>query len=82
LLAPVSSERYKNGACWAAANGWVISALARENPALAMRMFSDLVEDFRTNGICECINQDYRQLPSYVVSATNPLAGARHLRFR
>jgi hypothetical protein len=36
---------------------------------------------FQQHGVCECVNEGYRQLPSYVVSAANPLAAARRLRF-
>jgi hypothetical protein len=76
-LMPVEKERYQNGAYWATPSGWVMGALSERNPALASRMFRDLVDDFRLSGICECINVGYRQLDSYVNSATNPLAAAR-----
>ena len=76
-LMPVEKERYQNGAYWATPAGWVMRALNERDPTLARRMFRDLVEDFRLSGICECINVDYRQLASYVNSATNPLAAAR-----
>jgi len=79
-LMPVEKERYQNGAYWATASGWVISVLARKDPVLARRLFRDLVADFRAGGICECVNSDgYRQLPTYVNSATNPLGAARRL---
>jgi hypothetical protein len=78
-LVPVEKERYQNGAYWATPAGWVMWAISGRDPALARRMFTDLVEDFRTSGICECINFGYRQLDSYVNSATNPLAGARKI---
>lgn len=81
LLAPVQPERYQNGAYWATASGWVVWALAQQDPKLARRMWNDLVADFRANDICECVNEGYRQLPSYVVSATNPLAAARRLKY-
>ena len=42
-------------------------------------MFIDLIDDFKTGGICECINVGYRQPDSYVNSATNPLAAAKRL---
>ena len=80
LLPPVQSERYQNGAYWATASGWVMCALAQKDRPLARRMWDDLIADFRQGGVCECINEGYRQLPSYVVSATNPLAAARRLR--
>jgi len=79
-LMPVDKERYQNGAYWATAAGWVLWALNERDPALARRVFADLVADFRAGGICECVNSDgYRQLPSYVNSATNPLGAARRL---
>jgi hypothetical protein len=40
---------------------------------------SDLIEDFRSGGICECANAGYRKLESYVDSATNPLGAARKI---
>lgn len=79
LLAPVERERYQNGAYWATASGWVLYALAQKDPDLARRRWRELLADFRTGGICECIHDGYRQLPSYVVSATNPLGFARRL---
>jgi hypothetical protein len=42
-------------------------------------MFTELVQDFRAGGICECVNEGYRQLESYVNTATNPLGAARKL---
>jgi hypothetical protein len=79
LLTPVERERYQNGAYWATASGWVMLALAERDPQRAHRMFADLVSDLQTEGICECVNEGYRQLESYVVSAANPLAAARRL---
>jgi hypothetical protein len=81
LLAPVQPERYQNGAYWATASGWVMYALAQNDRKLARRMWSDLIADFREGNVCECVNEGYRQLPSYVVSAANPLAAARRLKF-
>ena len=80
LLAPVEKDRYQNGAYWATAAGWMLVALAKARPELARKAFLDLVADFQSGGICECIHPDgYRQLPSYVVSAVNPLAAAEKL---
>ena len=81
LLSPVQPERYQNGAYWATASGWMMYALAHKDPPLAQRIWADLIADFRNNDICECVNEGYRQLPSYVVSATNPLAAARRLKY-
>ncbi|MHB8521572.1 MAG: glucosidase family protein [Limisphaerales bacterium] len=82
LLTPVAHDRYQNGAYWATASGWVMVAIAKKQPDRARQMFADLIADFRANGICECVTGDYRQLPSYVVSAANPLAAARRLYVR
>lgn len=79
LLTPVPRDRYQNGAYWATASGWVMQALAYRDRSLAARMFADLVEDFQNHDICECIHHNYRQLPSYVVSATNPRSAAKSL---
>jgi hypothetical protein len=81
LLTPVQPERYQNGAYWATASGWMLWALAQTDRPLARRMWQDLLDDFRESGVCECVNEGYRQLPSYVVSATNPLAAARRLNW-
>jgi hypothetical protein len=76
-LMTVEKERYQNGAYWATPSGWVLFALNESDPGLARRVFADLIADFRAGGICECVNSDgYRQLPSYVDSATNPLGAA------
>jgi hypothetical protein len=81
LLMPVEKDRYQNGAYWATASGWVLGALNGKNPELARQLLGDLVDDFRTGGICECVSPDgTRKLPSYVDSATNPLGAARRLK--
>jgi hypothetical protein len=81
LLAPVEPERYQNGAYWATASGWMMFALSRTDPRLAQKLWADLIADFQAGAVCECVNEGYRQLPSYVVSAANPLAAARRLRY-
>jgi hypothetical protein len=73
-------EKYQNGAYWATASGWVIEAIAQKDRDRAVKLVSELIADFKTNGICECVNEGYNQLPHYVVSATNPLAAVRRLR--
>lgn len=78
-LMPVERETYQNGAYWATASGWVITALAQADPALARRMAEDLLADLRDNGIYECVNEGYHKLEHYVVSATNPWGALRRL---
>jgi hypothetical protein len=79
LLTPVAPDRYQNGAYWATATGWVLKAIHPVNPQLAEHIFAELIEDFRANGVYECVHPEYRQLESYVVSACNPLGAARSL---
>lgn len=81
LLLPIEPERYQNGAYWATAAGWVLYALAQTDPAQARQRWHELIADFCAEGVCECVNEGYRQLPGYVASATNPLAAARRLRY-
>jgi|GEM_PF-154431 len=78
-LMSVEKESYQNGGFWATPAGWVMSVLNGRDPALARRMFNDLIEDFRAGGICECVNAGTRKLESYVASATNPLGAARKI---
>jgi hypothetical protein len=81
MFAAVERERYQNGAFWATASGWMMFAVAQHDRDAAQSMWSELIQDFRAGDICECINEGSRQLPSYVVSACNPLAAARRLKF-
>ena len=82
MLTPVAPETYQNGAYWATASGWLIYALAGFDDALARRTLNDLIDDFKTGGVCECVNEGYRQLPDYVASATNPRATLRRMADR
>jgi hypothetical protein len=77
LLIPVEVETYQNGAFWATASGWVAWALAQRNPAFARDIYNDLIGDFKSRGIYECVNEGYAKLETYVNSATNPLGAAR-----
>ena len=76
-LMPVTPETYQNGAYWATASGWVMSAIWQVDKLLAVRMLQDLVIDFHTNGVFECINGEYTKLNHYVVSAVNPLGAVK-----
>ncbi|MFO1447801.1 MAG: hypothetical protein U1F61_06550 [Opitutaceae bacterium] len=62
---------YQNGAFWGTPTAWVAPVIARKNHELAVRMITDAIVDYRTNGIMECINEGYHKLPNYVTSATN-----------
>lgn len=78
-LMPVTPGSYQNGAYWATASGWVITALAQRDSGLAVRMLQELVTDFKTNGIHECVGDAYAKLNHYVVSITNPLGAVKDL---
>jgi glycogen debranching enzyme len=73
-------DRYQNGAYWATPTGWFISTLDRVDPALADRTVIDMVNDFRRRGCIEWRHGDVVQLPNYLASGTNPLAGIRLMR--
>jgi hypothetical protein len=80
LLLDIPEDRYQNGAYWATASGWVITALNQIDPALARRMLRELLADFKNHGVYECTHGDFRKLANYVVSATNPLGAVQSLR--
>ena len=42
-------------------------------------MIRDVVAYFQREGSFECVNEGYRKLPSFVVSATNVLGGLRRI---
>jgi hypothetical protein len=79
LLIDVSRETYQNGAYWATATGWVAWCLNRVEPDAAARLLNDAVACFNTDGSYECVNESYRKLPRFVVSATNTLGGLRRI---
>ena len=78
-LIPVAPGTYQNGAYWATASGWVHFALAQIDGPLATRMLDDLLTDFQTHGIFECVNAGYEKLDHYVASAVNPLGALRRI---
>ena len=75
LLIEVPAGEYQNGAYWATASGWALKFFRGVDPAFAEQMLEELLADFETDGICECINEGYRKLPQFVVSATNARGG-------
>ncbi|HNX62714.1 MAG TPA: hypothetical protein PKN45_08735 [Candidatus Limiplasma sp.] len=79
LLIDVPRETYQNGAYWATATGWVAWCLNRVEPDAAARLLNDAVACFNTDGSYECVNESYRKLPRFVVSATNTLGGLRRI---
>lgn len=75
LLIEIKAEEYQNGAYWATASGWIIWCLAQADARLACKTLSEVVTYFRKEGSYECVNGDYKKLPSFVVSATNVYGG-------
>ena len=51
----------------------------RCDPPYAAHMLNELLTDFEENGICECINENYRKLPQFVVSAVNVRGALRRI---
>jgi hypothetical protein len=78
-LIPVTPGTYQNGAYWATASGWVLAALAEIDKPLAVQMLDDLMTDFQTRGIFECVNVGYEKLDHYVASVVNPLGALRRM---
>lgn len=75
LLIDVPAGEYQNGAYWATASGWALDFFRKWDPAFAEDLLDSLLLDFEDDGICECINDGYRKLPQFVVSATNARGG-------
>ncbi|MCC6442099.1 MAG: hypothetical protein IT210_01440 [Armatimonadetes bacterium] len=76
-------EEYQNGAYWATPVGWFVYALDLADPSLAEKTVIDMANDFRETGdVNECVNDRYKNVPNYVVSAALPLDGIRAMEAR
>ena len=75
LLIDVPAGEYQNGGYWATASGWALQLFRRTDPVFAENLLEELLQDFEQDGICECINEGYRKLPQFVVSAVNARGG-------
>lgn len=76
-------DRYQNGAYWATPVGWFVYTLDLVDPKLADQTVIDMVRDFITTGdVNECVNDGYKNVSNYVVSATLPLEGIRAMMAR
>jgi hypothetical protein len=71
LFIPCAEGTYQNGAYWATPLAWIVPVIAQKDLPLAKKILQDVIDDFRENGINECINMDYMNIPNYVASATN-----------
>ena len=81
LLIDIPAGEYQNGAYWATASGWALELFDRCVSPYAAHMLDELLTDFEENGICECINENYRKLPQFVVSAVNVRGALRRILF-
>jgi hypothetical protein len=76
-------DQYQNGAYWATPVGWFVYTLDSIDPVLADRTVIAMVRDFiETGDINECVNDGYRNVSRYVVSATLPLEGIQAMMAR
>lgn len=64
--------RFQNGGYWGTPVGWVSFALRLTSPALAERIYDEMITDYQTNGVYECIGDNYTRIKDYVVSAALP----------
>jgi hypothetical protein len=71
LFIPCTEGTYQNGAFWATPLAWIVPVIAQEDLPLAKQIVQDAIDDFQENGINECINIDYINIPNYVASASN-----------
>lgn len=71
LFIPCAEGTYQNGAFWATPLAWIVPVIAQEDLPLAKQIVQDAIDDFQENGINECINIDYINIPNYVASASN-----------
>jgi hypothetical protein len=72
-------DHYQNGAFWATPTGWFVYTLDLVDRELADQTVIDLVNDFRQRGCLEWCFGETAQLPNYLASGTNPLAGIRKM---
>lgn len=79
---------YQNGAYWATASGWVLSAFMKADLDLAWKTAEELVGDFLDRGVYECVNRgflwgghgvEYTKVRNYVASVANPLPQLREI---
>jgi hypothetical protein len=71
LFIPCAEGTYQNGAYWATPLAWIVPVIAQQDLPLAKKIVKDVIDDFQENGINECININYMNIPNYVASATN-----------
>ena len=67
----VGKGTYQNGAFWATPTVWFVDAIASTSKDLAVQTLKDALNYFENYGIFECVNGEYRNLDTYVASATN-----------
>lgn len=68
---PIDIGTYQNGAYWATPTGWFVDAIIEYDKLLAVKTVKDILKYFEKYGVFECVNGEYRNLDTYVASATN-----------
>ena len=71
LFLSIKAGTYQNGAYWATPLAWVVPVIAKQNLPLAKKILQNVIKDFQENGINECVNTNYINIPNYLASATN-----------
>ena len=71
LFHDCESGVYQNGAYWSTPLPWFAPVVATVDLARAQQMLVDVIEDFQTNGVAECVNGSYRKVPNFVAGITN-----------
>ena len=66
----VPEGTYQNGAFWATPVKWFYDALCLRDINLARKTVKDALSYFEKYGVFECVNGNYKQLDTYVASAT------------
>ena len=72
-------DQYQNGAYWSTPTGWFVCTLDLVDARLADQTILAMVNDFRQRGCIEWCFGETAQLPDYLASGTNPLAGIRKM---
>lgn len=66
----VPEGTYQNGAFWAVPIKWLCDTLILRSEKLVKKTLQDVLTYFEKFGVYECVNGEYRQLDTYVASAT------------
>lgn len=72
--------KFQNGAYWSTPIGWLACALEKASPGSGIKILNEMVDEFRRNGIWECMGPDgYQRLENNVSSAVLPYKAFKEL---